>query len=108
MTPRGPRKGFKLKKPRAPITKHPATADVPEEVVGNAHRGAFKKGMEARRAGKHFLRSNPYDASLPRWGGRALWRKFRQGFDYADRLEGGSGTLHETERWEAESRHARQ
>lgn len=74
----GTRKGFKLTKPRRATENYPGTHMVPDEITGNAQRGAWKRGWEAGRAGKT-LRSNPYSTVTATYA-RGLNRLWIAGF----------------------------
>lgn len=88
--------------PRPVVRSRPKkTGDVPACIRSNAQRGAFLKGMSARKAGRTMERSNPYTVTSRYAYERGLYRRWRQGFDYADRQLGGRGTLAVADRVEA-------
>lgn len=56
------------------------TSMVPARIKGNAFRGAFKKGIEAREKGRSH-RANPYDRKAPMpTPQRGLWNAWMEGW----------------------------
>lgn len=70
----GPRPGYHLTKPRAKSTEFPETDMVPENIKGNAQRGAWKKGYVAASEGKRSS-TNPYDVTQTNYvrGLHGMW-----------------------------------